>query len=255
MFEAGLLTIGDRSPRPRPSPPRDVHSYAKTDKVVVQRGRARSRASISTSASSPARPSSRSTGRIRRRAKLVLDTRDLAIDKRRGARRRAAQREPRAFTLDKRDPILGSALHIRLDAPAPRVRIRYRTSPDASGLQWLTPAQTAGKKHPFMFSQSESIHARSWVPLQDTPAVRFTYTAHVRAPKDAARGHERDQRRRSIALDGDFRFDDGPADSVLPARDRGRRHRGARDRAAQRGLRRAVASSTRPRTSSPTPRR
>jgi aminopeptidase N len=134
---------------------------------------------------------------------LVLDTRDLTIDKVEaldgGAVRTVKHR------LDVRDPILGSALHIELDKPATAVRIRYRTAPSASGLQWMTPAQTAGKKQPFMYSQSEAIHARSWVPLQNTPAVRFTYTAHVKVPKAlrAVMSASNDARH---ALDGDFRF-------------------------------------------------
>ena len=114
---------------------------------------------------------------------LVLDTRDLKIAKIEalGADGNAT---PLKYALAPRDKQLGSKLTIATPEHPAQVRIVYTTSPAASGLQWLTPAQTADKKLPFMFSQSESIHARSWVPLQDSPAVRFTYDAHVSAPKD-----------------------------------------------------------------------
>ena len=147
---------------------------------------------------------------------LVLDTRDLAIERVEVLDANGVARNVR-HVLDKRDSILGSALRITLDAQAPRVRVRYRSAPQASGLQWMTPAQTAGKKQPFMYSQSESVHARSWVPLQDTPSVRFTYTAHVRTPKQlrAVMSADNDVHH---ALDGDFRFSmDKPIPSYLLA--------------------------------------
>ena len=112
---------------------------------------------------------------------LHLDTRDLRIAKVEKLVGEKWQRAP--YRLGRRDKILGSRLTI--NAPgAPKVRITYRTSPSASGLQWMPAKLTSTGKHPFMFSQSQAIHARSWVPLQDTPGIRFTYEARIRTPKD-----------------------------------------------------------------------
>ncbi|QOW21877.1 M1 family metallopeptidase [Novilysobacter avium] len=114
---------------------------------------------------------------------LVLDTRDLTIEKVVGERSDDKWTDLK-YELADADKRLGSKLTIQVPDRNKRVRVTYRTSPDASGLQWLTPAMTEGGKQPFMFSQSQQIHARSWVPLQDTPRVRFTYSAHVTSPKD-----------------------------------------------------------------------
>ena len=135
---------------------------------------------------------------------LVVDTRDLKIEKVETSVN-GRQYRPATFTVGTSDKILGAPLTIPLPARATRVRIHYSTSPGASGLQWLAPAQTAGKKDPFMFTQSQAIHARSWIPLQDTPAVRVTYNARVRTPRNllavmSAENHPR------TARDGDYRF-------------------------------------------------
>jgi len=75
--------------------------------------------------------------------------------------------------------LLGRPLSVAITPSSKQVSIRYETSPDARGVQWLEPAQTAGKKEPYVYTQSQAIHARSWVPCQDTPANRFTYNARV----------------------------------------------------------------------------
>ncbi|CAB1333767.1 unnamed protein product [Coregonus sp. 'balchen'] len=92
------------------------------------------------------------------------------------------------------------------------VEVTYETAPSASALQWLTPEQTAGKKHPYLFSQcqlmpkqlgskkellvhkhdkgltemsiTQANHCRSMVPCQDTPAMKHTYYAQVSVPKE-----------------------------------------------------------------------
>lgn len=109
---------------------------------------------------------------------LDLDSRELAIH-RVECTANGRPWEPATFELAPADPLLGRRLAIQLPYAAAQVRVHYTTSPQASGLQWLTPAMTLGQRTPFLFSQSQPVHARSWVPLQDTPAVRFTYDAHV----------------------------------------------------------------------------
>ena len=134
---------------------------------------------------------------------LVLDTRDLTIGKVEGWDGNAWQELK--FELAARDPVFGSKLSIAMPAQASKVRISYSTSPEASGLQWLTPEMTLGKKTPFMFSQSQAIHARSWVPLQDTPGVRFTYEAHITTPKDVMALMSADNDPKA-PRDGDYSF-------------------------------------------------
>jgi leukotriene-A4 hydrolase len=118
-------------------------------------------------------------------SKLVLDTRDLAI-RRIWWLRGAADLVPLRFTIGARDPLLGSPLTIDLpaevNAPEFSVRISYQTRPEATGLQWVAAPQTANKTDPFLFTQSQAIHSRSWIPLQDSPQVRMTYKATIHVP-------------------------------------------------------------------------
>ncbi len=135
---------------------------------------------------------------------LVLDTRALTIDKVEAEGAGGAW-APLQFALAPEDKTLGSKLTIQAPQRPAKVRVTYKTSPEASGLQWLEASMTAGKQHPFMFSQSQQIHARSWVPLQDTPQVRFTYTAHVTAPAEAMVLMSADNDPKA-ARDGDYSF-------------------------------------------------
>ena len=114
---------------------------------------------------------------------LILDTRDLNVQKVETSGDNGKTFAVAKYRVGENDKILGAPLVIGLPAKANKVRVTYSTNPNASGLQWLTPEQTAGKKTPFMFSQAQAIHARSFIPLQDSPQVRITYTAKVRTPK------------------------------------------------------------------------
>lgn len=109
---------------------------------------------------------------------LILDTRDLLITK-------VTLNDdtlPAPFSTGVPDEVLGAALTIKIKPDTRRVNVNYQTSPDAAALQWLEPSQTAGGKFPFLFTQSQAILCRTWIPIQDSPGIRFTYEARVQVP-------------------------------------------------------------------------
>ena len=107
---------------------------------------------------------------------IILDTRDLKIEK------VMANLNEVEFRLGDSSSYLGKALHIPVSKATEFVTVFYSTSPGAAALQWLSPEQTAGGKQPFLFTQSQAILARSWIPLQDSPGIRFTYDAVIHVP-------------------------------------------------------------------------
>ncbi len=108
---------------------------------------------------------------------LVLDTRSLDV-----TRVEDDDGDALRFTLGTEVPHLGQSLTIELPDAGDTVTVHYRTRPDAAALQWLAPAQTAGKKHPYLYSQGQAILTRTWIPTQDSPGIRQTYDARITAP-------------------------------------------------------------------------
>lgn len=138
-------------------------------------------------------------------APLILDTRDLTIEKVEASADGKTFKKAK-FSLGATDQILGAPLNIQLPANAKFARIYYSTSPTASGLQWLEPSQTAGKKSPYMFSQAQAIHARSFIPIQDSPQVRVTYSARVRTPNGLLAVMSAEGNSQTAARGGDYNF-------------------------------------------------
>ncbi|CAN0008396.1 unnamed protein product, partial [Sphacelaria rigidula] len=56
-----------------------------------------------------------------------------------------------------------------------QVKINFCTSPRSTAIQWLPPEQTHGGKYPYLFTQSQAIHARSLFPCQDCPSAKVMF--------------------------------------------------------------------------------
>ncbi|CAJ2631120.1 leukotriene A-4 hydrolase [Trifolium pratense] len=112
---------------------------------------------------------------------FFLDTRSLSIN---SITDPQSNNTPIPFSLSQTiDPIKGSKLTLTLSNHTSFL-INYTTSPSSSALQWLLPPQTFNKKHPFVYTQCQAIHARSVFPCQDTPAIRVSYSAKLNIPTE-----------------------------------------------------------------------
>jgi aminopeptidase N len=143
---------------------------------------------------------------------LHLDSKQLTIEKIEDSKGHHL-----SFSLSDEKPYLGSDLKISITPSTDKVRIYYHTDPEAEALQWLTPDQTHDKKFPFLFSQSQAILARTWIPIQDSPGVKFTYTANIKSNSElmVLMSAENDT---TIHTDGVYHFKmDQPISSYLMA--------------------------------------
>lgn len=82
------------------------------------------------------------------------------------------------YNLGPRHEPYGSALEIKLDeAQQYEVSVEFTTTNKSTSIQFIR-----GDTGPYLFSQSQMIHARSFFPCFDTPAFKSTYTIEVKSP-------------------------------------------------------------------------
>ncbi|XP_063725420.1 leukotriene A-4 hydrolase-like isoform X2 [Symsagittifera roscoffensis] len=88
---------------------------------------------------------------------------------------------------------VGQALCIDLSKVGPLkldqellVKIVSETTADVTALQWMEKEETSGKEKPYLYTQCQSRFCRSLFPCQDTPGVKFPYTANVTVEKGLA---------------------------------------------------------------------
>ena len=159
-----------------PELPDDPHSFANADEARVTHVSLGLTADFETEtlAGTATLEIERATGA----SEIVLDTRALEVE----AVRDAVTGEPLEWALGEPDPILGRPLRILLSPTVEDIEVAYRTTDGAAAVQWLDPAQTSSGA-PFLFTQGQAILTRTWIPTQDSPGIRQTYSASITVPE------------------------------------------------------------------------
>ncbi len=180
---------------------KDIHSFANTHEIAVKHLALDLTVNFDTKTLSG--KATLTLDNKKKTKQLILDTRGLEIDK-----ITLDEKETRAkFTLGDEQKIFGSPLTITITPKTKFVTIYYITSPTAGALQWLEPSQTAGKGKPFLFTQSEAILARTWVPCMDGPGVRMTYSATIHTRPDLVAVMSASGNSGTKSADGVYKFE------------------------------------------------
>ncbi len=112
---------------------------------------------------------------------IILDVNNLNIDSV-WLGEANGNRIPTTFQVGSATDFMGAPLTIDISPNTNKITVRYSTNPEAAALQWLEPVQTLGKSDPFLFTQGQAILTRTWIPIQDSPGIRYTYSARVQVP-------------------------------------------------------------------------
>lgn len=83
-----------------------------------------------------------------------------------------------------KDSIIGQALLVNVGSKTTNVNIYYQTTDASAALDWLDTTLTSSKTKPFLYTQGQAILTRTWIPIQDSPSNRITYSADVKVPND-----------------------------------------------------------------------
>lgn len=110
----------------------------------------------------------------------IFDVDQLTIDK----VTIGEEQEPTEFYIGEHQKGVGSPLVVSISDNTEKVSIYYTTSKEAAALDWLPASLTWSKKHPFLYTQGQPILTRSWIPIQDVPSNRITYSADVSVPRE-----------------------------------------------------------------------
>src|SRR5258706_5741019 len=145
-------TAGNNNPTVNTS--EDVHTYARPSEAVVKH------LSLDLAVDFDSRKISGTASydiEVHEGADSIrLDTRELDIHSIK------VDSKETPFKLGPDDKLLGQSLSIPVNNKSKTIIIDYSTRPGADALQWLNPSQTAGKQHPYLFTQGEAILTRTW---------------------------------------------------------------------------------------------
>jgi len=88
------------------------------------------------------------------------------------------------YILGKEKGEQGAPLAVKITDTTEYINIYYKTTEASNALDWLAPAMTQSKKYPFLYTQGQAILTRTWIPIQDAPSNRITYSADIKVPTD-----------------------------------------------------------------------